>query len=44
MVRIYDVEIDTSVTTPEAAARLIHVRLADERPTLAIKDLAALLG
>ncbi len=41
---IYDVEIDTSVTTPEAAARLIQGRLAEERPALAIKQLAALRG
>lgn len=41
---IYDLEIDTSVTSPEAAASLIQGRLVEERPALAIQRLAALLG
>lgn len=40
---IYDLEIDTSVTTPTAAARLIHSRLTEDRPNAAVKRLAALL-
>lgn len=39
---IYDLEIDTSATSPEASARLIQGRLMEERPTAAIKQLAAL--
>lgn len=41
---IYDLEIDTSVTAPEAAASLIQCRLVEERPAVAVQQLAALLG
>ncbi|MEJ7690868.1 MAG: chloramphenicol phosphotransferase [Nocardioidaceae bacterium] len=41
---IYDVEVDSSVTTPEDAAHLIHGYLMERRPALAVKQLAALLG
>ena len=40
---IYDLEIDTSITTPEEAARRIQGRLTEERPGLAIRRLAELL-
>lgn len=39
---IYDLEIDTSTTTAESAARLIQTRLMEDRPALAVKQLAAL--
>lgn len=41
---IYDLEIDTSVTTSETAAGLIQGHLVEERPALAMKRLAALLS
>lgn len=39
---IYDLEIDTSTTTPESAARVIQARLMEDRPRLAVTQLAAL--
>ncbi len=39
---IYDLEIDTSTTTPEEAAGLIRTRLMEDQPALAVNQLAAL--
>jgi chloramphenicol 3-O phosphotransferase len=41
---IYDVELDTSVDTPEAAARVIQGCLTRRRPAQAIRQLAASSG
>lgn len=41
---VSDLTCDSSVTTPEDAAHLIHGYLVERRPALAIKQLAALLG
>lgn len=39
---IYDLEVDSSVTTPDEAAHLIRGYLTEQRPALAMKQLAAL--
>ncbi len=41
---IYDLEIDSSVTTPEESAELIRGHLMKRQPALAVELLAALLG
>jgi len=41
---IYDLEVDTSVLSPEECAALIHRRLVDGPPPTALRQLAAMPG